>query len=140
MIGKQQIEALIPHAGPMCLLDEALAWDPEHIRCLAHSHRDPGNPMRAGGELAVVCGVEYAAQAMALHGRLTVQADTSRAGYLASVRDLMCHAARLDDVSEDLVIEARRVMGDEARVIYEFSVCAGRTPLLEGRAAVVLEA
>lgn len=138
--GREQIEALIPHAGPMCLLDELLAWDAEHIQCLARSHRDKGNPMCAGGKLAAICGVEYAAQAMALHGRLTVQAGTSGAGYLASVRDLTCHVARLDDLGDDLVIEARRLMGDEARVVYEFSVSAGRTPVLEGRAAVVLEA
>ena len=137
---KEQIEALIPHAAPMCLLDELLAWDPKHIRCLTRSHRDACNPMRAGAELAAVCGIEYAAQAMALHGRLTLQVGTSSLGYLVSVRDVVCHVARLDDIRDDLVIEARLVMGDEERVVYQFSVCAVRTTLLEGRAAVVLEA
>ena len=140
LAGKTQIAALIPHAGAMCLLDELLAWDAGRIRCLARSHRDPANPMRAGGELPALCGIEYAAQAMALHGRLTVQAATSSAGYLASVRELACRVARLDDLGVELVIDAQRLMGDEARVIYGFSLSAGGATVLEGRAAVVLEA
>ena len=140
LAGKAEIEALIPHAGAMCLLDELLEWDAERIRCLARSHRDAANPMRAGGELPALCGIEYAAQAMALHGRLTVQAVTSSAGYLASVREVVCRVARLDDLEGDLVIDAQRLMGDEAHVVYGFSLSAGGTTVLEGRAAVVLQA
>jgi len=137
--GRKQIAALIPHADKMCLLDEVVAWDAEHIRCVARSHRDADNPMRSGGELAAVCGIEYAAQAMALHGRLSAQAGKSKSGYLASVRDVVCHAARLDELSDELVIETRRLMGDDGRAVYEFSVAAGRRLLLQGRAAVLLE-
>ena len=140
LAGKAEIEALIPHAGAMCLLDELLEWDAERIRCLARSHRDAANPMRAGGELPALCGIEYAAQAMALHGRLTEQAVTSSAGYLASVREVVCRVARLDDLEGDLVIDAQRLMGDEAHVVYGFSLSAGGTTVLEGRAAVVLQA
>ena len=39
------------------------------IRCVARGHRDADNPLRAGGELPALCGIEYAAQAMAAHGR-----------------------------------------------------------------------
>jgi len=42
MIGlpnKAGIAALIPHAGPMCLLDAVLAWDMTTIACVASSHR-----------------------------------------------------------------------------------------------------
>src|SRR2546429_8300771 len=120
----------------MGLFDELLAWDAGGIRCRGRSHRDPANPMRAGGELPALCGIEYAAQAMALHGRLTVQAGTSSAGYLASVRELTCRVARLDDLEGDLLIQAERLMGDEARVVYAFSLSAGGPLLLEGRAAV----
>ena len=140
LAGKAAIAALIPHAAPMCLLDELLAWDAESIRCLTRSHRDATNPMRQSDELATLCGIEYAAQAMALHGRLTAQATTARAGYLASVRDVTCHVARLDQLEDDLLIEARKLMGDEARVVYGFSLWAGRRELLEGRAAVILDA
>jgi predicted hotdog family 3-hydroxylacyl-ACP dehydratase len=140
VLGRADIEALIPHAGAMCLLETLVEWDAERIRCLASSHRDPANPLRAGGELPVLCGIEYAAQAMALHGRLTVQAATSGAGYLASVRQVVCRVARLDDLQENLMIDAQRLMGDEAHVVYAFSLSAGGPALLEGRAAVILEA
>jgi predicted hotdog family 3-hydroxylacyl-ACP dehydratase len=137
--GREEIEALIPHAGRMCLLHAVLAWDGDHIRCLANSHRAADNPMRIDGELAGICGVEYAAQAMALHGRLALQEQTSSAGYLMSVRDVVCHVARMDEFDGDLVIEARRLMGDADGAVYGFSVSAGNALLLEGRAAVILQ-
>ena len=36
-------------------------------------------------------------------------------GYLASVRDVVCAVRRLDDLEGDLVIEAEKLAGDEAR-------------------------
>jgi predicted hotdog family 3-hydroxylacyl-ACP dehydratase len=141
LIDKARIRQLIPHAGPMCLLDAALSWDSERIRCTAGSHRDPANPMRRDGKLRAACGIEYAAQAMALHGALTIQeGKKSRAGVLASVRDLVLHAAYLHDRDNDLVIDVQRLLSDESRVIYQFSLSDGETELVSGRAAVVLDA
>ena len=54
----------------MCLLEGVSSWDERSIRCIAVSHRDPGNPLAADGHLGAACGVEYAAQAMAVHGAL----------------------------------------------------------------------
>lgn len=136
---RDAIARLIPHAGTMCLLHSVLSWDADRIRCTARSHRDPENPLRSGGRLAAVCGVEYASQAMALHGGLT-GGGRSPAGYLASLRDLVCHVGRLDDVEDALDIGATRLMGEEDRVIYAFTVRAGGAELLSGRAAVVLDA
>lgn len=68
LLDRAAIAALIPHDGAMCLLDGVLAWDRTSITCAASSHRAPGNPLAAGCRLDVVCGVEYAAQAMAVHG------------------------------------------------------------------------
>ncbi|MGF7210195.1 putative hotdog family 3-hydroxylacyl-ACP dehydratase [Skermanella aerolata] len=137
---KADIARLIPHTGAMCLLDGVSAWDDASIRCTAVSHRDPANPLLDGGRLAAVCGVEYAAQAMAVHGGLAGGGKRPAAGYLASVRDLTCHVGRLDDVAEDLIIEADRLMGEGSSVIYSFMVRAGGRELLSGRAAVVIDA
>ena len=136
---REDIERLIPHAGAMCLLDRVERWDDKSIRCSSRTHREPENPLRAGGRLPAVCGIEYAAQAMAVHGGLMRGGATPRAGYLASVRDVACSRERLDDLEGDLVVEAERVMGDEDRVIYEFRVLAGGAVVLSGRAAVVLD-
>jgi predicted hotdog family 3-hydroxylacyl-ACP dehydratase len=54
----------------MCLLDDVLSWDASRIRCRSASHRTPDNPLRAHGRLGAACGIEYAAQAMAVHGAL----------------------------------------------------------------------
>ena len=64
------IEQHIPHKGRMCLLDEVLSWDAAHIRCRSASHTSASNPLRLHGRLGAACGIEYAAQAMAVHGAL----------------------------------------------------------------------
>lgn len=140
-LGKADIAGMIPHAGAMCLLDEVAAWSASAIRCLARSHRDPGNPMRAGAELPALCGIEYATQAMAVHGRLsTAITERPRAGYLASVSDVVCSVRRLDDLDAELVIEAEKLAGDEGRVLYRFALSSGSDEILQGKATVVLAA
>ena len=97
------------------------------IVCTASSHRDASNPLASDGSLDAVCGIEYAAQAMAVHGALTAPAGRRpAAGYLASVRDVVCHAARLDLLADDLEITATRLAGDQATAVYEFSLRSGR--------------
>ncbi len=141
LVTRAEIAGLIPHAGAMCLLDGVVSWDDNRIRCVSRSHLDTGNPLRAGGRLPAVCGIEYAAQAMAVHGGLAGK-DRGRplAGFLASVRGVTCRRDRLDDLDGSLFVEAVRVLGDEARVIYEFRLWVGEMEVLSGRAAVVLDA
>ena len=134
------IARLIPHAGSMCLLDGVVDWDESRIRCVSRSHLALDNPLRAGGRLPAICGIEYAAQAMAVHGGLNGKTGgRPRAGFLASVREVSCRRERLDDLDGNLFVEATRVLGDEARVIYEFRLWVGETEVLSGRAAVVLD-
>ena len=137
---KVNIERMIPHAGAMCLLDSVVEWDTERIRCRAVSHRDATNPLRCYGKLHAISGVEYASQAMAVHGALSgAVAGRPRAGYLASLRDVVCHRPWLDDDESDLMISAERMMGDASRVMYRFSVALGDHEVIAGRATVVLD-
>ena len=64
------IEAHIPHQGRMCLLDEVLEWEHGAHPCASSSHRAADHPLRAHGRLGIACGIEIAAQAMAVHGAL----------------------------------------------------------------------
>jgi len=64
----------------------------------------------------------------------------STVGYLASVRNVSLHVARLDDLETDLIAAAERVTGDGRTVLYEFSVWSAQQPLVSGRASVVLDA
>lgn len=136
------IAAHIPHHGAMCLLHSVRAWDPVKLQCDALSHRDPANPLRAHGRLGAVCGIEYAAQAMAIHGALQAGPGLScpRVGYLVSVRSATLHVARLDDIAADLLIEASCITASANNILYEFNISAAGQVLLAGRAAVVLDA
>lgn len=133
------IESHIPHRGRMCLLDEVLSWDEVRIRCRATSHRLADNPLRAHGRLGAACGVEYAAQAMAVHGAIMAHlaGTQARAGLLTSVRNLVLRVSRLDDLESDLIAIAERLAGDEGSTLYEFTVSCGGRELLSGRASIV---
>ena len=138
---KAEIASLIPHAGAMCLLHGVVRWDAAHIRCVSRSHRDMDNPLRAGDELPALCAIEYAAQAMAVHGGLAgMLGGKPRAGYLVSLRDVVCRQRRLDDLDGDLIVDAEQLMGDQGRVIYQFTLRVGAVEVLSGRATVVLDA
>jgi predicted hotdog family 3-hydroxylacyl-ACP dehydratase len=153
-LDRQWIEQHIPHKGRMCLLDEVLSWDAVRIRCRSATHRSADNPLRLHGRLGAACGIEYAAQAMAVHGALvaasaplasTVATSVrgsigSSVGYLASVRNVTLRVERLDDLEADLIAAAERVTGDGRTVLYEFSVTSGRQLLLSGRASIVFDA
>lgn len=136
------IAAHIPHQGSMCLLDQVMTWDDQHILCVAHSHRLADNPLRSRDQLSSACGIEYAAQAMAVHGALCAPASEHppRAGFLVSVRSTNLYVARLDDINTALDITATCIHSNAGNILYQFSVHAAGQLLLEGRAAVMLSA
>jgi predicted hotdog family 3-hydroxylacyl-ACP dehydratase len=153
-LDRQWIESRIPHRGSMCLLDEVVDWSAERIRCRTRTHCAADNPLRAEGRLGVACGIEYAAQAMAVHGALSHQAAATAAGspaagaaspvpaagFLAGVRSVQFYVERLDDVPGDLVCEAVRVAGDSGSALYDFELRGADRTLLRGRATVMLDA
>ena len=140
LLDKAKIAALIPHAGAMCLLDGVMAWDSMTITCTASSHRALDNPLAAGGRLEAVCGVEYASQAMAVHGGLVRGGRRPASGYLANLRDVTCSVERLDVLDHDLLVTAELLIADAVRVIYGFHLSCNDRPVLSGRAAVVIDA
>jgi len=141
-LNSDQIARLIPHQGDMCLLASVTRYDPQSITCWAVSHRLLTNPLREHGLLHAICGVEYAAQAMAIHGTLLSGQSNKppRGGRLAGVRSLDLKVNRLDDIEADLEINATQIMGDENSMVYEFTVDAAGRNLLKGKATVILMA
>lgn len=139
-ISKEQLSQLLPHTDAMCLLHEVTAWDAQRIACLAVNHRDPANPLRHNGMLPAHCAIEYAAQAMAVHGGLAAQDKTKpRIGFLGSARDVKLSVERLDDIQEPLEIEAVKQLADENHSLYTLRVSAAGRELMTGRAAVFLQ-
>ena len=160
-LDRDGIAALIPHSGAMCLLARLVAWDAQRIVCAASNHRDAGHPLRTRSGLLAPCAIEYAAQAMALHGALIGQAAGAPGapgtpGYLASARGVRLHVLRLDDLPleglvaaaaadtsasrarDELRIEATRQAGDARQILYAFAVNHAGRPIADGRATVVL--
>jgi predicted hotdog family 3-hydroxylacyl-ACP dehydratase len=150
LLNRAWIEARIPHQGRMCLLDDVIDWNAQHIRCGTATHRAPDNPLRSHGRLGIACGIEYAAQTMALHGALAGGAATgiagaraagpAQVGLLASVRDVRLFVPRLDDIESDLICEVTHLAGDGLTALYEFALRDRDRTLLSGRASVVLDA
>ena len=138
ILDRRWIEDHIPHHNGMCLLDEVLAWDTTTTRCRSSTHRSVHNPLRAYGRLGAACGIEYAAQTMAVHGALVAAAAGLSAprGLLASVRGVRLNVDHLDEVEGDLITSVERVAGDEVTALYEFAVCAAAEVLVSGRAAI----
>jgi predicted hotdog family 3-hydroxylacyl-ACP dehydratase len=153
LLNRTWIEARIPHQGHMCLLDEVIEWNEQYIRCATATHRAPDNPLRSHGRLGGAAGIEYASQAMALHGALAGAAMRSsggaaeaslrtapQVGLLAGLRDVRLFVPRLDDIESDLICEATRLAGDGLTALYEFALRDRNSILLSGRASVVLDA
>jgi predicted hotdog family 3-hydroxylacyl-ACP dehydratase len=85
------IETLLPHSGRMRLIDRIVSFDEHRIVCESDSHRVVDHPLAFNGALPIVCGLEYGAQVMAIHGSLLeASADRNRArhGYLITASDL----------------------------------------------------
>ena len=139
-LGREGIAARIPHSGTMCLLERLEGWDADAIHCSTTSHLQADNPLRTVGGLMAPNAIEYAAQAMALHGGLlAVEGEPPSAGFLASARNVRFGVDRLDAVQGALQVRARRLSGDVRQVLYEFSVTApDGTAVADGRAVVVL--
>lgn len=133
------IETLLPHVGTMQMIAEVVRWGDEDIECLAHSHHDATNPLRIEGALPAACGLEYGAQAMAIHGALMAGREAKpRVGLLVAAHELAWHVARLDTVAGHLTVRARRLLGSAQQVAYEFDVLDARRSLVSGRASVML--
>ena len=142
--GRDWIAARIPHQGRMCLLDRVEHIGAAEVVCSAISHTDADNPMREGGRLGVACGIEYAAQAMALHGALIAQARGApppSMGFLVSVRSVALHVSRLDDVPGRLTVQVANDADNGDHSVYTFALnAADGRPLVDGRAVVMLNA
>jgi predicted hotdog family 3-hydroxylacyl-ACP dehydratase len=136
------IASLLPHQPPMILIDKIDECWPEGLRCSSNSHLDPSNPLRQNGVLSIFAGVEYAAQAMALHARLTSNREREHAeprkGFLASAKQLRAHARNLDDRMGRLSIEVNKLAGDDTSSLYLFAIAAAGHLLLEGQLMAVM--
>lgn len=123
----------------MCLLDRVERWNNDSLVATTRTHRRSDHPLRRDGRLHAIHGLEYAAQAMAVHGGLRglERGQMLSGGLLAAARDLRLLAGRLDTLPG--VIEVRIVEEYEqgGSMIYRFRLDAPAGPIIEGTAVVI---
>ncbi len=133
----------------MRLIDRVVSHDDLSIVCESESHRAADHPLAIEGVLSIACGLEYGAQAMAIHGALLAGSapdspgpleSAARHGYLVAAFDLTWSVERLDQCPSPLTIEAVREFGSDNQVAYRFELSAAGESIMRGRAAVVLSA
>jgi predicted hotdog family 3-hydroxylacyl-ACP dehydratase len=139
MLGRDEIAALIPHQGAMCLLDRVVAWSKDHVVLATSTHRSVDNPLRLDGRLRAVHLCEYGAQAMAVHGGLSAQAEgkTARPGFLVSLRDVKLNVDFIDALDGELLVSAQRLLESAGSWQYGFEVTHAGETIASGRAAII---
>jgi len=139
MIEYEELCSLIPHSFDMCLLESVESWNADNIICYSNSHRSDKNPLRREENLSSVHLLEYAAQAMAVHGGLhnRQQGLKMSEGYLAALRDVNINLCEIGQLHSALRIEANKILSQGGNMIYSFSVTAMDNELVSGRATVV---
>ncbi|MEP6608061.1 MAG: 3-hydroxylacyl-ACP dehydratase [Burkholderiaceae bacterium] len=141
---KHAIDTLLPHSGRMRLIDRVVSYDEQGIICETDSHRAADHPLAENGVLSIVCGLEYGAQAMAIHGALLAAAADAvrrpRRGYLVAASGVCWFVERLDTCAAPLSIEAVAEFTSENQVAYRFRIDTAGATLLTGHARVQLGA
>lgn len=139
MSGPEDVAALVPHAGTMCLLERVLDWDQVGITLATTTHASPANPLRRHGRLDAIHLCEYGAQAMAVHGALAARSRgaTRAPGMLVSLREVVWSARSVEALAGELIVRAERLQAGAAGLQYAFRVSHGGVELARGRAAVI---
>lgn len=138
----QAIEHLLSHTGSMSLLNEILSADKDSLTATAISHLESNNPLRAEGSLSTVNGIEYAAQAMAVHGALLAQHSgaeySTQKGYIATVRNIEINKPFFPETEGVLLIQVRLLMSNDNGFTYEFHINYKQDEFISGKITVFL--
>ncbi|WP_217705236.1 hypothetical protein [Peristeroidobacter soli] len=138
-MARDDIAALIPHQGGMCLWEHIVEWDDTRIVLETASHRDPENPLRVDGKLRALHLCEYGAQAMAVHGALRAAPRQARPGMLVALRSVTFTCDYIDGLAGALRVEAVCLQSAESSQQYSFKITHNGAVAAEGRAAVLLK-
>ena len=134
-LNKHDIAKLLPHSGSMCLIDQVIDWDEQHICCSSRSHLEHSNPLIEDGELSTIHLLEYGAQVIAIHGGLLSQKTVP--GFLAAIRNARIHCHKLQEIHQELTINATAIGLTSDGAIYEFQISSAMDMLIEARATII---
>ena len=138
--GFPPIATLLPHAGPMCLLERVTEHQRSHTVCSVDPSRS-ALLAAPDGSVPVWVGLEYMAQCIAAHGGLVARAlgEPLRPGVLLGSRRLRFGVGRFAS-DRELRVTARHHRGERGLVSFDCEVreASGGPPLVEGRLNVYI--
>jgi predicted hotdog family 3-hydroxylacyl-ACP dehydratase len=127
---------LLPHAAPMVLLDEVLAWGDETVRALVRV--TPAKPFFTPGRgIPAHVGIEWMAQACGLYAGMEAvsSGEPVRLGFLLGSRHY--HAVRSWFAEgETLVVSARMIYREGGLAAFDCTIAAGTDMLASARLTV----
>ncbi|WP_341894755.1 hypothetical protein [Ferrovibrio terrae] len=131
------VARLLPHAAPMLLLDEAIAWDEEAMQAGVTVRE--GLFFRPGFGMPAHVALEWMAQTCGAYiGVLALdRKQPVRIGYLLGTRDFQCDRAWFAS-GESLHIHARLLFRDDEMGVFDCSVTDAATGLSLARAQLTV--
>ncbi|MFC7292571.1 hypothetical protein [Hirschia litorea] len=140
------ISQVLPHAGDMVLIDEIVSLSADKIECRTQSHRLKNNPLSMAKGLPITAGLEYGAQAVALHGLLnSTPTETHKQSPKLDARIIAVKSASwthdwLDQLDQPLTICATRLTHLDTLAQYhvELTTSTHQTPHYQAHVTVLL--
>ena len=134
------IAALLPHSGPMCLLDAVIEHARDRTRCTVDPARS-GLFAAGDGRIPAWLGLEYMAQCIAAHGGLAARANNEppRPGLMLGSRRI-AFAVEWFDPREPLLVTASHHRGETGLVAFDCDVrlTPDHEPMVTGRVNVYI--
>lgn len=124
------VEELLPHSGPMLLIDELVDWGEDFVEVLV-THQHPNIFSDAQGRVPGWVGIEYMAQAIGIFAGLKSKAkgESIKVGFLLGTRKYLSH---LDcfAAQQAVSIRAQVLMYDEHDLaVFDCSIISEHTVL-----------
>jgi len=118
------IRELIPHQGPMVLLDEMVDWEPGRARCRIQIR--PSMRFVSDGVVDTIVSLEYMGQAVAAScGYAAFRGGNDiRVGMIIGCRRMDIEVPKLE-VGDELTVDVREVRAQEEISVYECEVRRG---------------
>lgn len=134
--------ARLPHALDMRLIEEIVSWDKSNIYCQSRLTTAFAHPLQLDdGSFPVICLLEYAAQALALHGLLCTSSNKGiQSASIISCKRLAIASSSITNCDLTIDVSATLRAQSSGAASYRVSVTQGddNTSLLRGDLMVLL--
>lgn len=142
MIDINKLYQALPHSDDMCLIQNIIDWSESTICCSTTAHLDADNILAIDSRLPAWSGIEYIAQALALHGVLLKGAEEQLVIQKAFVATIQTAEIFTDDISQypgALTIQATIIFSQENSAVFDCSLEYDGEELLSCECGVIFQ-